>query len=281
MTKSAVRIDRLLLAAAVFPALLEAETAAEIMARVAANQDRAVEARRSFVYEQTVLTRMHRFNGRLAREEKSEFLVAPATGRFEKKLVRFAGKYEHEGRIVEYSQPHHEYKDTDIDGDVISDLTDDLTAEADSRDGIAQDLFPLTAERQAKYDFRLEGRETYRGSEVYRIRFQPRKGEGTAAWSGEALVDAREYQPVLVTTKLAHRVPIWARTVLGTDVKQLGFALGYRKFDDGVWFPVSYGGEFEVKAVFFYKRRISISLANANFRRTDVASVISYDETAK
>jgi hypothetical protein len=277
---SLVRIRELLLAASLFPALLAGQTADEIMARVAANQDRAVEARRGFVYEQTVLTRMHRFNGRLAREERSEFLVAPGPGGLSKKLVRFVGKYEHKGRLVEYMQPHHEYKDTDIDGDLISDLTDDLTAETESRDGIARTLFPLTTSQQARYDFRLQGREEYRGAEVYRIRFQPRKGEDRAGWSGEALMDARECQPVLVTTRLVHRIPMWVRTVFGTDVKQLGFAVSFRKFDEGVWFPVSYGGEFELKAVFFYKRRISVSLANTNFRRTDVTSKIEYDETA-
>ena len=33
----------------------------------------------------------------------------------------------------------------------------------------------------------------------------------------------------------------------------------YEKFDDGLWFPVSYGGEFHVRAVFFYARNMSIS----------------------
>jgi len=61
----------------------------------------------------------------------------------------------------------------------------------------------------------------------------------------------------------------------------LGFAVSYQKFDDGVWFPVSYGGEFELKAVFFYKRAISIAMTNSDFRRADVTSDITYSDDAK
>lgn len=89
-------------------------------------------------------------------------------------------------------------------------------------------------------------------------------------------MDAAEYQPVLVWTKLARGIPFWVRTVLGTNLKQLGFTVSYKKFDHGIWFPVSYGGEFQVKALFFYKRNISISLANTGFRRAEVTSDVQY-----
>jgi hypothetical protein len=52
--------------------------------------------------------------------------------------------------------------------------------------------------------------------------------------------------------------------------------VAYQKFGDGVWFPVSYGGEFEVRAVFFYKRTISVSMTNRDFRRTDVTTKVAY-----
>jgi hypothetical protein len=267
----------LALAAAASPQ--EPETAASIMAKVAANQDRAQAQRSGFVYEQTLLMRMRRGNHKLAREERSEFTVTPGPKGFEKKLTRFAGKYEHKGKYFDYGHPHYEYKDMDIDGDVISDLADDLTNNQ-SRDGIGKDLFPLTADEQQKYTFRLVGKETLRGRQVYRVAFRPKPRTEDAAWSGEALVDAREYQPVLVTTRLAHGIPFWVKTVLGTDVKYLGFSVAYDRFEEGVWFPVSYGGEFEVKAVFVYKRLISVSLANAGFRRTNVESAITYGKEA-
>jgi hypothetical protein len=66
------------------------------------------------------------------------------------------------------------------------------------------------------------------------------------------------------------------QVLLGTNIKGLGFSVSYRKFGDGVWFPVSYGGEFEVRAVFFYKRIISISMTNSDFHRLDVTSHIAY-----
>jgi hypothetical protein len=66
------------------------------------------------------------------------------------------------------------------------------------------------------------------------------------------------------------------RTLLGTDVKGLGFSVAYDKFGEGLWFPVSYGGEFQIRALFVYKRTISISLANSNFRRTDVKSTVAF-----
>jgi hypothetical protein len=249
------------------------------MAKVAANQDRAEKMRAGFVYQQTVLMRMRRGNHKLSREERSEFTVTPGAQGFEKKLTHFAGKYEHKGKFFDYDHPHYEYKDVDIDGDVISDLADDLTNDK-SRDGIGKDLFPLTAAEQQKNTFRLVGKETLRGREVYRVAFRPKPHTEDASWSGDALVDANEFQPVLVTTKLAHGIPFWVKTVFGTDVKYLGFSVSYERFDEGVWFPVSYGGEFEVKAVFVYKRLISVSLANTGFRRADVNSQITYGAEA-
>ena len=71
-------------------------------------------------------------------------------------------------------------------------------------------------------------------------------------------------------------MPLVVKTLLGTNIKGLGFSVSYEKFADGVWFPVSYGGEFDVRAVFFYKRTMAISMVNTDFRRTDVKSEIAY-----
>ncbi|HXB68875.1 MAG TPA: hypothetical protein VNY05_11550, partial [Candidatus Acidoferrales bacterium] len=78
------------------------------------------------------------------------------------------------------------------------------------------------------------------------------------------------------STKLAFQMPLLVKTLLGTDIKGLGFSLAYQKFEDGVWFPVSYGGEFEVRAVFFYKRTISVSMVNSDFKRSLVNSTVTY-----
>jgi hypothetical protein len=80
-----------------------------------------------------------------------------------------------------------------------------------------------------------------------------------------------------VFTKLSRRIPFAVRTLLGTDVPGLGFNVEYRKFDDGAWFPVSFGTEFRLRAVFFINRDLSVSLENSGFRRASVESAIHYE----
>jgi len=251
---------------------------ADIMARVGHNQTVAQEARKQFTYHQQQLLRMNRGNGKLAREEHRDYDVSPAPSGFHKELAHFDGKYEFKGKFVSYDRPGYEYKDMDIDGDLINDLSEDMTNDKQSRDGIAADLFPLTEQEQHKYNFHLVGKQQYQGREVYRVKFDPKPHQDfdEAAWKGEAWIDAAEFQPVRVQTSLAVRIPLGVKVLLGTDIKGLGFAVSYERFEDGIWFPVSYGGEFDVRAVFFYKRKISVNMTNTNFRRTQVASNVTY-----
>ena len=89
---------------------------------------------------------------------------------------------------------------------------------------------------------------------------------------GKPLSMSRNSSRSVVTTKLANKIPVAVKVLLGTDIKDLGFAVSYQKFDDGLWFPVSYGGEFHVRAVFFYARNMSISMVNSGFTRANVTS---------
>ena len=248
-----------------------------IMARVAANQSRAQELRKSYIYNQKQLLRLVRGNGRIAREERREYAITPEDRGFHKDLTRFEGKYDRHGQFVAYDRPGYEYKGMDIDGELIDDLSRDLTSDRKSRDGISYELFPFTRSEQAKYDFKLKGIENWKGRAVYRVAFQPKPHlEDMGAWKGEALIDTEECQPVSISTNLASKIPLAVKTLLGTNIRGLGFSVTYAKFDGDVWFPVSYGGEFELRAAFFYKRTISISLANSDFRRTDVTSRVAY-----
>jgi hypothetical protein len=252
---------------------------AQIMSQVASNQAKSQDQRREWVYTQKQLLRMQRGNGKLAREEHREYAITPRKLRTQKELVHFEGKYESHGKYTAYDKPGYEYKGIDIDGDLINSMSEDMTNDKDSRDGLDHDLFPLTAGEQKKYDFQLKSTEQYRGRPVFRVSFAPKAHppEGdSGSWKGEALIDAEEYQPVLVTTNLAFGIPMAVKILLGTNIRGLGFSVAYQKFADGVWFPVSYGGEFEVRAVFFYKRSISVSLTNSDFRRTDVTSKVAY-----
>jgi hypothetical protein len=253
-------------------------TAGEIMARVARNQERSQELRKAFVYHQSVLIRFRRMNRKLAREEMSDFTVTPTPEGFKKELTHFAGKYESKGQIVDYDKPHYEYKGVDIDGDMISELAEQCTNEKESRDGVAADMFPLTGKELPKYVFKLEGRETYRGRDAWRITFLPAKGgweDDSGPWAGEVMVDAKAYQPLIVTTRLAKGFPVAVRILLGTNVKYIGFKISYDDFD-GAWFPVTYGGEFELRALFFYKRLISLAMTNRGFERANVESRITF-----
>ncbi|HYL72638.1 MAG TPA: hypothetical protein VEU96_00450 [Bryobacteraceae bacterium] len=272
-----IGLPLLLLFAQAAPAV----TAEAIMARVADNQDRAQEMRTAFVYHQSAMIRLNRTNGKLAREEYSEFTVTPTPKGVNKERTLFRGKYLDHGKEVAFDEPGFEHKGVDVDADLACSLLESLTNDEKSRDGIESNLFPLRSKQQKKYDFRLEGSEDYRGVPVYRITFLPKKvsfddDHDADIWGGEVLVDRVDYQPVLITTHQVAKVPMLVKTLLGTNVQQLGFKVTYKKFDEGLWFPVTYGGEFRFRGLFFYARRVGISLQNSGFQRAVVESKISF-----
>jgi len=261
-----------------------------IMAQVGINQAKSREQRAQWIYQQKQLLRLVRSNGKIAREEHRQYLVLPDRRGVKKELTKFDGRYAQHGTYHTYDKPGYKYKGLDLDGDLIDGLSDDMTNQKESVDGIESDLFPLTYHQQLKYTFRLEGGiQEYRGHQVWKIAFEPKQraslldGDdgGNTMWKGEALIDTEELQPVAITTSLACKMPAAIRILLGTNIKGLGFSLSYQKVADGVWFPVSYGGEFEVTGLFFYKRTMSISLVNSDFRHADVTSQIAFAKDEK
>ncbi|MGO8816719.1 MAG: hypothetical protein ACLQVG_18940, partial [Terriglobia bacterium] len=62
-------------------------SAEAIMARVAANQDRAVKLRAEYIYRQHIQVAIHRTNGKLAREEKADYVVTPTPAGTKKELT--------------------------------------------------------------------------------------------------------------------------------------------------------------------------------------------------
>jgi len=243
----------------------------EIMARVAANQDRAEQVRAEYVYQQRIHVASLRTNGKLAREESADYLVTPTPDGTKKELKHIEGRYWHEGRYLTFQgEPVPEAGW--LDSSLVESFRDDLSNDK-SKDGLGRDLFPLTSGEQKQYRFELAGEEMVEGRKVYRVRFRPRdKNELT--WAGEALIDAAEFEPVRVYTKLSRRIPFFVRTLLGTDVPGIGFNVEYRRFDQNVWFPVSFGTEFRLRAVFFINRDITVSLENSAFERAKVQSKI-------
>ena len=121
----------------------------QIMARVADNQSQALEQRKNWVYHQKQRLRFLRGNGKVAREENREYTVAPDVRGLKKDLTYFDGKYETGGKYVSYDKPGYTYKEMDIDGELIDEMSNEMTND-NSRDGIGKNLFPLTAEEQEK-----------------------------------------------------------------------------------------------------------------------------------
>jgi hypothetical protein len=248
--------------------------AEQIMQRVAANQDKAEELRRQYVYKQHIHVVSRKTNGKVMREETADYDVFPVAQGSSKKLSQLSGKFWNNNEYQTYTtEPTPD--DDGLDGDLVTDFRNDLANEKKSKDGLAGHLFPLTSKQQQKYTFKLLPDQTMNGRSVYRIRFDP-VDKSDVDWSGEAFVDKEDFQPVMVFTKLSRKIPFLIRTTLGTDLPGVGFSVTYKRQPDGVWFPATFGTEFRLKAVFFIKRDISVSLLNSDFEHTHVDSTVHY-----
>ncbi|HEY7337171.1 MAG TPA: hypothetical protein VH639_19920 [Bryobacteraceae bacterium] len=264
------------------------DDAAAIMAKVAANVEKSAEARRQFVYRQTIKASLIRQGGQVARRERREYTVTPEPNGTGKKLVSFEGEYRKGKAMVAYSEPGFKYKDEDIDGELLGNLVDELTGDKDSRDGISLSLFPLRTKVLRSYKFSMNGQTNYQGRSTYRILFEPAaKGSctlvseesvcGDQPWKGEAWIDVADLAPVRIDTDLAFKVPWGVRVFLGTNVRQVGFSISYERVAEGVWFPRTYGTEFKLDVLWFYKRTVTLSLENSGFQKTEASSTITYN----
>ena len=309
---------RLLLAAAIAvfagPATV-AQTAAapdalsadQIMAKVAANQDRTEAARSHYIYLQHIRMVSRKPGGKVMCEEVTDSRVSPRAKGSHQELLTLDGRYWQKGHYVHYTalqeqetsgakgkEAKTEKEDLDgLDIDLVENLRKNLTNdgsegmdetgqdnaghgvhvhvdvadEGQSKDGLAKGLFPLTTKQQAKYLFKLEGQQAINGREVYRVSFRP-KDKNDFDWKGEAFIDTHEFEPVVVYTEMSRKLPLAVRTLLGTNLPGLGFSVTYDREPDGVWFPVSFGTEFRMRVLFFIARDISMSLANTHFEKT-------------
>ena len=247
--------------------------AGTIMARVAENQDRAVQLRSQYIYQQHIHIATRRKNGKLVRQEVVDYLITPTPTGIEKQVQKMDGKYFEKGKYLEFHEEPAPKRDG-FDGDLIHDLREDLLNEK-SKDGMAVDLFPFTANEQKKYQFELLGEQVVDGRKTYRLRFRP-ADKNDISWAGEALIDAEEFQPVSVFTKLSRKIPMAIRTMLGTDLPGVGFSVRYQRFDKDIWFPVSFGTEFRLHILFFLNRDIAIASSSSGFRRVNVESSIQF-----
>jgi hypothetical protein len=246
-------------------------TADVIMARVAANQDRSQALRKQYVYRQHIHIVSHKHNGRLQREETADYDVAPTPEGTDRKLTQLKGRYLAKDKYESFSGEPVPAEDS-LDGSLIKSFRDDLANEK-TKDGLAKDLFPLTTEEQNSYQFTLLGRVVEQGRDAYHIGFRP-KDKDEITWAGEAFIDTAEFEPIRVFTKLSRRIPFMVRTMLGTDLPGVGFNVVYKRQEQDVWFPATFGTEFRIHALFFINRDVSIALENADFARTHVKSTM-------
>ncbi len=257
-------------------------SADEIMARVAANQDRAENLRKEYVYKQHVRVAIRQTNGRLRRDETADYDVFPTPEGSDRRLQSLAGQYLHKGKLLEFKGEPRPDEDS-FDAELVQDFRDDASDEGSQRgprnkDGMGRHLFPLTKERQGEYVFHLIDSQALDGRDVYHIGFGP-KDKSDYDWAGEAFIDKADFQPVMVFTKLSRKLPFFVRNVMGVNVPGAGYTVHYKQQEDGVWFPVSFGTEFGLDLFHFVKRNIFVSLENREFKHTHVDTKIQIPES--
>jgi hypothetical protein len=291
----------------------QAPTAEEVMARVAANQDKAEAERAHYVYVQHAKMTSRRGSTVMC-EEITDYRLTPSTDGTDEQLLKVDGRFLRAKSYITYTallprdeekpkdqdkekdkdknkddakKDKKEKKDKDptfdpnsnetIDRDIVENMRWNLIHEK-SKDGVDSHLFPLTSKDQATYTFRMVSRERLNGRDVFHIAFRPRKKDDFG-WSGDAFIDTTAFQPVLVTTGMARKIPFAVRTLLGTNLPGLGFTVTYAPQPDGVWFPVSFSTEFKIHVLFFFNREVILDAQNRNFEKTHVTSRIVGDAT--
>jgi hypothetical protein len=249
----------------------------DLMRRVAENVEKPNPLRREFVYTQKTHARLLRTNSKVAREERREYHVLPKEDGVEHKLVAFQGFYEKDKKLHPYDDPEFRQKKLDLDGELIEDFIDDHTADAGSRDGIKLDYFPIRSKDLAFYNFEFAGEQTIEGRRAARVRFGPKSKNWMHLWEGETIIDLEDAFPLQIQTQMARKIPLAVRTMLGINVKQFGFNVSFMRVEKDLWFPKSFGTEFQLDLFFGYKRVVAVSMESSDFRRASADSTIAFE----
>ena len=275
------------------PAAADLPSPESVMARVGENQDRAEAERGHYIYVQHAKT-VSRHGKTVRCEEITDYRMTPSSDGYHQELLKLDGRQLTNHRYLDYHAKPIEpappasgdkpKNDTDpatipvtisedsIDRDIVQDMRWNMTHDK-SKDGISAHLFPLTTKDQADYAFRMVGRERMNDHDVFHIAFRPKKKDDYG-WSGDAYIDTQAYQPVLITTGMARKLPFAVRTLMGTNLPGLGFTVTYAPQPDGVWFPVTFSTEFKIHVLFFFNREIILDARNRDFEKTHVTSRI-------
>ena len=223
------------------------------MNRVAINQDTAEAERAHYVYVQHAKMTSRRGNTVMC-EEITDYRFTPAADGTDEQLLKVDGKFLKNHKFINYSKllPRDEDKPKDAGKD--SDKDKSATKEKDKQDKKdKKDKDPAfdpnsdeTLDRDLVENMRwnlihdkskdsiqpTSSRSRARINSNTRFACRPRANEWTRrlshrispkkkddfGWSGDAFIDTTAYQPVLVTTGMARKIPFAVRTLLGTDV---------------------------------------------------------------
>lgn len=227
-----------------------------IMARVAANQDRVEKLRSDYDCKEHIRVVTRKLNGKMMREETADYEVLAAPAGPHAQLNSLTGRYWHNGKYEDFKgEPVPE--PGSWDADYIRDVRLCLTEQTRCTGG--GHLFPFTTTEQQEYDFHLIGKDSVAGRSAYRIAFVPKDKE-MYAWTGEALIDTTDFQPIRIFTRLSRRVPFFVRHAIGTNLSGAGYELDYKKDANGDWFPVTYGTEYKLRLFFHINRTITVSM---------------------
>src|SRR5262249_15524746 len=120
-------------------------TATEIMALVAANQDRSEQARRQYVYRQHIKVATRKTNGKLMREEVADYHVVPQADNTQRELEKLTGKYWDKHKYIEFTGEPAPDADS-LDASLVKSFREDLT-ESKSKDGFGQNQFPFSTRK--------------------------------------------------------------------------------------------------------------------------------------
>lgn len=123
----------------------QALTADQIMARVAANQDRTEAARTRYLYLQHIHTVSRKPSGKVMCEEVTDSRVSPQQKKSQQQLLTLDGRYWQKGRYVHYTtlQEHDETGSKDgaaKDGEPKGEQPKNVKTEKDDLDGMDIDL---------------------------------------------------------------------------------------------------------------------------------------------
>src|ERR1035438_7774986 len=80
------------------------DDAAAIMTKVATNVEKSTDARRQYVYKQSIVSNLVRSNGKIARKENREYQVFPKGTGSEKKLVTLQGQLRRGKQSTNYTE---------------------------------------------------------------------------------------------------------------------------------------------------------------------------------